>query len=277
MTISADDINFYYSGGTNNIDSSKSIGGKASINLIQGISNNLFNDITDLPDGDSRVDYRCFYIFNTSELYSFYDTSIYVLSQSGINSSVELGISKKTEIQNLNIALSGSPASGNFKLRYEDLTTDSISYSNDPSILASNIQKELNRLTVVGEGDFSGLVVNYSSNSNYLIYFQGSEDNRNHPNLIPTDINITPSASMTISNSAQGQPINSEAPLLPNSITDPFGVSFYTTSESSKLSIGDLRPGDGVPIWLKRTSFGTTDAIINKEFQLRLSGKSISS
>ena len=99
MTISASDINFYYSGGSNNLDPTKSIGGQASVNLIEGISNSIFSDVTDIAVTEDKIDYRCFYIFNTSELYSLYETNIYVLSQSGsgsIYSNLTLGLSTQT-------------------------------------------------------------------------------------------------------------------------------------------------------------------------------------
>ncbi len=279
MTISASDINFYYSGGSNNLDPSKSIGGQASVNLIEGISNSIFSDVNDVAVTESKIDYRCFYIFNTSELYSLYETNIYVLAQAGsgdVYSNVTLGLSTSTEVQNLNISLTGTPASGSFKLQYETSTTDSISYSSDADEMASNIEKELNRLSVPG-GNFSGVIVNASSNSDFLISFLGSENNRNHELLLATDLNITPSATITVAETSQGQPVNSEAPLLPNSLTTPFGVVFSDTSSGNKISIGDLRPGDGVPIWIKRSTEGSTSSTVDLEFKLRISGKSIPS
>jgi len=284
MTISASDINFFYSGGSNNLDPTKSIGGKASVNLIEGIANSIFTDVTDVaglgaptslgPDG---IDYRCFYIFNTSELYSLYEASIYVLQQSGtgdVFSNITLGLSTSTEVQNLNISLTGTPASGSFKLQYETSTTDSIPYSSDSEQMANNIQRELNRLSVLG-GNFSGVVVNASSNSDFLISFLGGENNRNHELLTATNLNITPAASISISEATEGQPINSEAPLLPNSLTTPFGVVFSDTFADNPISIGDLRPGDGVPIWIKRETTGSGTSTVDLEFKLRISGKSI--
>jgi len=279
MTISASDINFYYSGGSNNLDPTKSIGGQASVNLIEGISNSIFSDVTDIAVTEDKIDYRCFYIFNTSELYSLYETNIYVLSQSGsgsIYSNLTLGLSTQTEVQNLNIALTGTPASGSFKLQYETSVTEAISYSSDSEEMADNIEKELNRLSVPG-GNFSGVVVNASSNSDFLISFLGSENNRNHELLLATDLNITPSATITIGETSQGQPINSEAPLLPNSLTTPFGVTFNATSSSNRISIGDLRPGDGVPIWIRRAIKGSSSSTVDLEFKLRISGKSTQS
>ncbi len=279
MTISASDINFYYSGGSNNLDPTKSIGGQASVNLIEGISNSIFSDVTDVAVTEDKIDYRCFYIFNTSELYSLYETNIYILSQSGsgsIYSNLTLGLSTSTEVQNLNIALTGTPASGSFKLQYETSVTEAISYSSDSEEMADNIEKELNRLSVPG-GNFSGVVVNASSNSDFLISFLGSENNRNHELLLATDLNITPSATITIGETSQGQPINSEGPLLPNSLTTPFGVTFTATSASNRISIGDLRPGDGVPIWIKRSIKGSSSSTVDLEFKLRISGKSVQS
>lgn len=271
MTISSSDINFYYSGGINNIDPTVSIGGKASLNLIQGVANNLFDD-NSVVELSTQTDYRCFYIFNTSELYSLYDANIYVLSQSGSLSNVTLGISNSTDVQSLNIDVT-TPASGNFKLKYDDLVTDAIIYDDNPNVLENNIQAELNKL-----GSFSGITVNSTGAENdFLISFSGNEDNRNHSLLTSLDVNMSPAATITISKVTEGQPVNSEAPLLPTAQTTPFGVVFSATSPASRISIGDLRPGDGVPIWIKRTIAGTTSASQLNDFELRLSGQSVES
>ena len=265
MTLTSNDIIFVYSGGQNNSDPSKSIGGYASNNSLTGLSNNLFTNLRKEEYASQNIDYRCFYVANNSYTSSLFNASVYMYSQSGTISNCQIGTAKSTEIQI--ISLSVSPSSGNFKLKYEDYTTSDIEWNNNVLIFEKNIENALNNLDI-----FSGIVVGNIAENIYSISFLGNDDNRNYSLLQVIENNLSPSITISFSKRAQGQPINSLAPLLPTSSTIPYGVEFSSTSSYSKLLIGDLGPGDMVPIWIKRISQGETSVDQANGFLLKISG-----
>jgi hypothetical protein len=265
MTLTSSDIIFVYSGGSNNLDPSKSIGGNPSINSINGTLNNLFSNINREDSEEGFTDYRCFYIFNNSETESLFNASIFFDSQIPGVSSCELGVSKSTDIQIL--TLSSIPSSGSFTLKYEDYTTGNINWNNNLSIFQKNIQDALNDLDI-----FSGVVVEELSSVNYSLSFLGDNNNRNYSLLTTGSINLSPSTTISFIKNKEGQPVNSIAPLLATSKTPPYLVNFYPTDEFNRISVGDLLPGDGVPVWIKRTSFGSISNDQTNGFDFRLNG-----
>jgi hypothetical protein len=93
MTISANEIQFFLSGGPTNTNPNSSIGGAISSSPVLGMLNNLFRDITSEEAASGRTDYRCVYIKNASSSDSLYDAEIYVYSQSSAGSNVTIGTS----------------------------------------------------------------------------------------------------------------------------------------------------------------------------------------
>jgi hypothetical protein len=268
MAITLSDISFVYSGGSNNIDPKKSIGGPPSINPVNASVNNIFSDVKKEESEAGLVDYRCFYVFNDNESNSIFNVNVYLKSQKQGLSSCQIGLSKSTEEQVL--SLSSSPISGSFRLIYENYTTYPIDWDNNYLIFQKNIENALNDLEVL-----SGVVVQRIFPNNYKISFLGDDNYRNHE-LLTVGINdLSPSTTVSVKKSAEGQPLNSIAPRLPTISTTPSGVIFYETSDLSnetKVFIGDLRPKDGVPIWIKRTTLGSVTNDENNGFEFRFSG-----
>lgn len=93
MTISADQLQFFLSGGSINTDPNYSIGGAISSSPVLGTLNNLFRDVTSEQAASGRTDYRCVYVKNTSGSDSLYEAEIYVYSQSSGGSDVTIGTS----------------------------------------------------------------------------------------------------------------------------------------------------------------------------------------
>jgi hypothetical protein len=246
MALSEEDIVFVYSGGSNNIDPNKSIGGSPSINIIENINNSLFDDIFEA----NFIDYRCFYIFNNSETDSLYDSYIYLDNSIQTVSECQLGVSRLTDLQV--ISFSESPVSGDFVLSYENINTPTVTWNSNPNIFIQNLQEALNSLDLL-----SGVKVETLSVNSFSILFLENDNYRNHDLLVVENNNLSPSIEIGISKNSQGQPINSIAPLLPTKTTLPYNVEFYSTDFQSKLYIGDLRPKDGVPIWIRRNNNGT--------------------
>ena len=93
MTIAADQLQFFLSGGAINTDPNYSIGGAISSAPVLGVLNNLFRDVNSDEASLGRTDYRCVYIKNTSSSASLYEAEVYVFSQSSGGSNVVIGIS----------------------------------------------------------------------------------------------------------------------------------------------------------------------------------------
>lgn len=268
MTITTDDVSFVLSGGSNNSDPSKSIGGFPSINSLNISVNNLFGYVKKEESEVGLVDYRCFYIFNNSSSDTVYNANVYIKNQIDGISTCIIGASKTTDVQVIN--LGSSPSTGSFTLAYEDYTTSSINWDNNYLIFQKNIENALNGLDV-----FSGVVVERVFLNSYRVSFLGDDNYRNHSLITVASNNFAPSTTIQVSKIAQGQPINSIAPLLATSTTPPYNVTFYDTSDLSdqtKIFIGDLRPGDGVPIWIKRVTLGSVSNDETNGFQFRFSG-----
>lgn len=265
MTIKTEDISFVYSGGSNNLDPSKSIGGVPSINPINGTIDSLFNYVKREYAEEGYTDYRCFYIFNNSETDTVYNANVYFENQIEGISYCQIGIAKSIDSQTL--TLNPTPDYGTFQLEYEDYITQNIDWNSEPTIFAKNIENALNDLEVL-----SGVVVQRILSNSFLISFAGDDNNRSHEDLAVSLNNLNPSTTITISKSSQGQPINSIAPLLATSQTVPYGVVFYDTNSKNRIYVGDLRPKDGVPIWIKRYTFGSVSNDEINGFAFRFSG-----
>lgn len=265
MTLTSNDITFVYSGGQNNLDPSKSLGGSPSNNVLSGLANNLFTNLKKEEFASQFVDFRCFYICNNSFSDTLYNSSVYLESQISGVSNCQLGIAKSTDEQI--IQLNSIPNSGSIKLKYESYTTSSILWNSNNVAFRKNIQEALNNLDI-----FSGVTVGDVGNNSFLISFLGSNNYRNYSLLQVAENNLSPSTTIDIAKRTEGEPINSIAPLLPTKTTIPNNVDFYETSESYRILIGDLHPGDVVPIWVKRSSFGQVSEDQTNGFAFRVSG-----
>jgi hypothetical protein len=266
MALSEEDIVFVYSGGSNNIDPNKSIGGSPSINIIENINNSLFDDVVEA----NFIDYRCFYIFNNSETDSLYDSYIYLDNSIRTVSECQLGVSRLTDLQV--ISFSETPVSGDFILRYENDNTPTVTWNSNPNIFIQNLQESLNSLDLL-----SGVKVETLSTNSFSILFLENDNYRNHDLLVVQENNLSPSIEIGISKNSQGQPINSISPLLPTRTTAPYNVNFYSTDSQSKLYIGDLRPKDGVPVWIRRNNDGTIISNEINQFDFFIVGSSVKS
>lgn len=258
-------IVFLHSGSTNNFDPSKSLGGPPSINQIVGIKNNLFIDVKKEDSEFGLIDYRCFYIFNESYSSTLFGASIYVDSEVSEYSTISLGISRSTEVQT--IAFSGTPESGTFSLIYDKFTTNLIGWNPNPNILEQNIQSALNNI------DGVSVSVAHTIGNNFNISFVEKSDNRSHPKLLLSSNFLQPiGTNIILDKLKEGQPINSIAPKIINKLSSPYKVVFYTTDKINRMYIGDIRPRDKVPIWIRRETLGNASCDVPAGFSLRLGG-----
>lgn len=268
MAISISDIEFFLSGGSTNSNPGNSLGGPPSGFLLLGSANNLFSDVSSETASAGRTDYRCFYIANGSSADSLYEAEIYLEEQGSGGSAVSLGIRNSTDKQKISIV--GPAYFGSLKLRY-DSTEFTAQWGTSPEQFRTSLQEQM---SIVAPGSTVQLEV--QGNKYYLtIIFSGDSDNRSHPLLEVMENNLlapdTPIVS--ILKVAAGSPLNSLAPSIAVETVPPSGVVFYQADESSKLSIGTLRPGDKVPVWIKRATPAGTDYVENDYFKFRITGR----
>jgi hypothetical protein len=273
MAFQPSDIDFFLSGGPTNSNPNNSIGGLPSSFLVLGSMNNLFADVQSEQAASGRTDYRCFYIFNASSADTLRDAEIYFSEQGQGGSSVTLGIQTTTEIQK--VVVTGQVSSGNLVMRY-DQSQFTVDWAGSAGSFENNMESELGAIVPgvsVSTQTIQGRVP--QTFRNFIVSFEGAADNRGHPlleivsnNLVGPDVPI-----VSVSRVNEGAPINSVAPLIPSDTTPPAKVSFYNADESSKLMIGDLLPGDGLPVWIKRVTLAGADYLEGDYFKLKIVGR----
>ena len=266
-TISASDILFLLSGGSANRNPELSLGGPPSSNPVSGNLNSLFQDVTPEQASSGSTEYRCFYVSNESDSETLYSAAIQTFAQSSGGSQADLGVSKATESQRMEI--SGSPSSGSAGFRLGD-SSFSGTWSGSAESFRSSL---LSSLTEAGLGDMS---ISYSSGSSHVFVFSfsGSLDNKSHPliELVENSLSGSGAVSISISRTTAGSPINTLAPLIATQSTPPAGVTFLQTSSTSKIFIGNIGPGESVPVWIRRRTAANTEFKENDSVTIRLSG-----
>lgn len=268
MAISLSDIEFFLSGGSTNSNPNNSIGGAPSGFLVLGSANNLFSDISSENATAGRTDYRCFYVSNGSATETLYDAEIYFKEQSPGGSTVSMGVQNSTEIQKISIV--GPVYFGDLTLRY-DSSEFAAAWGGSAGVFETNLQTGLSAIT---EGVSVSTLVQ-GNNFYFTISFLEDSDNRSHPLLevVANGLLAPDTPIVSISRIAAGAPINSVASLLSVETVAPARVSFYSSDENSRLSIGTLKPGDKVPVWIKRTTPASTDYMEVDYFKFQISGR----
>lgn len=260
-----DDIILVYSGGSNNSNANLSIGGDPSGFPVLTTVNNLFGNVTDEETDTGKIDYRCIYIFNNISN-SLYNIKIYIVDQNDVGSTIQLGISKSTEIQRISIV--GIPLGGSFTISYSGSNVI-VPFDANVATWATNLQTGLNDLS-----DLSGVVVSASVSTNLVVFevkFEGYDDFKSHEMIELVANNLGNSPSISISELVTGSPINSIAPDIEFDTVVPFGVSFIDTSKESPITLNILRTEEGFPLWFKRTTLPGTAAMLNDNCVLRVS------
>lgn len=264
-TIQASDIAFLLSGGSSNHDPSFSLGGAPSASSVTGVVNSLFSDVAAAAATSGSTDHRCIYILNKSETETLYSASVHVQVQSPGGAYAEVGVAKSTEVQTIQV--SGSPTSGPIDFRLGSAEFSGSWDGSSSAFLSSLVAS----LAGAGLGDLS-VSYAYGAAHVFTLSFRGSLDNKSHPLVEVVNNGLSPSCSVSVSRHTQGSPINSVAPLIATTSTPPAGVSFQQTSPSSRIAVGDLGPGDSMPVWVRRTTPAGTGFKESDSVTIRLSG-----
>lgn len=266
--VTAGDIVFTLSGGSANTDPNSSLGGSPSAYEITGSVNNLFDDVTADEAEDGHTGHRCFYVFNNSELHTLYDTELYIETEVEDGATVELGLRTSNEVQK--ITIENTASGGTLTIGYED-DSAVINYDADGDTWAQNFETGIMTLDGISEVsvEFGETVDSFI----FFVTFNGEEAGRSFDLLEVVANGLTSSPDVTISRVAAGSPINSIPSAIATETSPPVGVDFTDSTEEEPLTIGDLRPGDGVPVWVRRTVAVGSDPLPDDGFTLRLRGK----
>jgi len=272
MAITSTDITFTFSGGSNNSNPDESLGGEPSVHPI--INKRLFDDVTNAETKSGVIDYRCFYVNNESNVDSLYNATIYIAYTTPGDVTVQVGFNFENERQNLIISNAMFVTGGSFTLIYTDSTNHDVvvDWNSNLSIWSSNLQTALRSISnledVIVSGSLSG------TSAIFEIDFVGVSSKRYHELLVlkTGGNNLVSVEAITISavKSVSGSPINRVADVIDVDTTTPNSIVFDSTA-----SIGDIRPLDSIPIWIKRTVPVNTLAIENDGFVLRIRGDGI--
>jgi hypothetical protein len=265
MAINLSDIEFFLSGGSSNSNPALSLGGAPSGFVILGTLNNLFSNVTSEQAESGRTDYRCFYVFNGSETDSLLDSEIFLESQDAGGSRAQIGVEKSTEVQRIGIV--GPAYFGSLTLRY-DSQVFVANWGTSAGQFEANLQSEL---VDIGLDGVSVSTVVSGNNYSFTISFFGASDNRSHPLLevVQNGLLAPSTPTVSISRVSSGAPVNSVATQLSVDTVPPARVVF----SDSKIAIGTLAPGDGVPVWVKRVTSAGTEYQERDGFNFRISGK----
>lgn len=270
MPVSSGDIVYILSGGTGNANPDSSLGGGPSSTSIA--SNRLFDNVSEAEVTAGYTDYRCFYVANNHETDTLYDVRFIAVSEVANGSDITFGIPEADEVQSIIVSSStaSSPSGGTIVFSHEE-SDATAAWNSNIGIWAQNIENALNSLSHLSEVSVSG---NHSFSTNYTasftVTFSGEDGNRNQDLIELSSNNLTGSGVFNISFSTitQGAPVNAEAQTIPFETTVPFGIIFG----ESDLTIGNLRPGELFPVWLKRVTSAGTAAIKDDGITFRVSG-----
>lgn len=277
MAVTATDLSLVLSGGTNNLNPNLSLGGgPSSLRVSNNNLNNLFSDITPDESEAGKEDYRCLYFFNDGDDF-VYNVQLWMQNQTEGGSDIQIGLQIQDEIQR--ITISGAVLTGgSFEITYENIPVSS-SYNSDLGTWATDLQNNLRSITNdEGHQLLEDVVVSAQSVGSTVIFdisFAGQNAKRNHDSITISGNNLVPSVNITAATIQQGAPINTVAPTLEVDTTPPGGVSFFIPTEATPLSVPNLGPAEGFPIWFKRITVEGATALADDSFSMRIRMQSL--
>ena len=91
--------------------------------------------------------------------------------------------------------------------------------------------------------------------------------------LVSQDLVTAGSVDISISKNTIGSPVNTFAEQIDNEKVSPNGVVFQATvGYNNAIEVADLRPGEGFPVWVKRTILPNAQGLQNDNFVFILMG-----
>ena len=109
------------------------------------------------------------------------------------------------------------------------------------------------------------------SSAIFELNFIGAAANRHHNVLTLKTNSLSPTEGIVITKIIDGSPINQVVDEIDVSTTTPIGITFNSLTDV----IGDIRPGDSIPIWVKRIVPVNSAAVENDGFTFQVQGKAL--
>jgi hypothetical protein len=281
MAIDPANIIYTYSGGINNANSEKSLGGDSSVIPIGG--KRLFDDVSEENRRSGIEDYRCFYVHNYDNENSLYN-AVFSRTYSVIGDvTVQIGFNPIDEVQTFTITNPVNITGGfYFVLYYQTNAQYSyVTWYNDYNVMATNLQTAIRSMNVYdanGDRIFQDVVVDalqsYSPTEwTYNFNFIDKAGKRYYETLYADSGVLTGSGiDFNFNKLINGSPINFAADIIDNGTTPPNLMSF---SDDPSDFLCDLRPNDFVSVWIKRTVPSNTTAIVDDGFTFNVTGDAV--
>lgn len=263
------DIKFYYSGSGTSLNPELSLGGaRSSQEVVE-----LFDDLTGKESRAGLIDYRCFYIKNTHVSDTLRNAKFYVDWERKSGSFIDVGIKHKNEKQVVGINGTQPPNENDFMIlnlaTYGDFT---VPYH-------VNITEWQGRFLTAIRGidglqdvqvDVAG-TIGFPTNVAFTISFTGHAESRKLENMtvIQNDLDLQ---SISVVQIQDGSPISVVACTVSTTIVTPACVDFEYPLRGSPIELGDLRPNDEFPVWLRRTTPANTRIYILDKIRLNVEG-----
>ena len=249
-------LKYKYSGGFDNEDSNKSIGGEISNYNVSNFKQNIFNNVDEDDYKQGLIDYRCVYLENIS------NKRIHKLSVSlgdiFKGAIFNLGFSFKNDIQS--ITITGGDFVNNQTLTFSFKNRNFIVvYNTNINIFVKNFQKSINKIFNLKDVTVNG---NYANGNSVLtVYFQGSSGYKQQPLIKVERYTLTPIPTIMIMKKQNGGPVNCIQEKLNNTLQSPSKIDFL--DGGTKIEFILLEVGDFLPIWLRRQVFSDIVPIEN--------------
>jgi len=241
-------LKYKYSGGFDNEDSNKSIGGDISNYNVSNFKQNIFNNVTESDYNQGLIDYRCVYLENISNK-RIHNLSV-VLDDFFKGAIFSLGFNFKNDIQT--ITITGGDFINDQSLTFSFNSRNFIvKYNTNINIFVNNFQKSINKIFNLKDVTVNGSYAN--GNSVLIIYFQGSSGYKQQPLIKVESYTLTPVPIITIIKKQNGSPVNCIQEKLNNTLQSPSKIDFL--DGGTKIEFVFLEVGDFLPIWLRRQVF----------------------
>jgi len=269
-----------------NCDPCADLGGIISACDLSAGLDNLFHSIGPKLSRRGHEDYRCFYIQNVHPVATlrnviiFFDgTGRQVPGKRG-GTYVAIGVKLQDEIQQVVVTSPAPPNMGEFFELEVPGYDPTFKVFYDPNITKwiGNFQTAIRavegmpEVVVTGEGSIGTTLADPSVNVTFTINYGGHVSrNAGHKGMdehsrwmqaarhqidLVTVVDNTllyGTASVIPVPVQEGSPVNTTAEVIPDEITPPSGIVFNYYFRGNPIRIGSLRPGEYLPIWIRRT------------------------
>ena len=279
MTLENNDIKLFYSGGGSNNDSDSSIGGPISNYVLS--SNRIFDNVSAVQNTAGHTDYRCIYFNNINSTDTLLNAQVYVDSQVSDGASITIGIEVNNERQDIYITNAASVSSGTITLQFYDFFTDAniqflFAHDLNINIWSSNFQNSIRSISGLEQVTISGYYL--GTTAYFSVNFIGTSSKRYFESLEFVAFSqsfIDVNAALTLQKVSDGGPKLKTATEIASEINAPNNIIFVETSSLSPLLVGDLKPTEYFPVWIKRSVVAGVNPIENDGFSLRIKGEII--